>query len=1098
LTAAELGTRLESLGIVLTAEGGRLRVNAPRGSLTEQLKTAIAESRDELLALVERRQAGSAPGSERIERIERGPVLPISNFQERMWIHQRMAPTSTDFNIVCVWNSATQFVAERQCAAVRSLIQRHEILHSAFDETSGVIGMRLLRPESVEIERVDLSATPAARHPELVQNELQRAVSRPFDLISGPAVRFVVCELNDSRAVTLCIAHHIAVDAWSLSLLEKEFAASCASGVSSPAPLLQYADYAAWQRARQNHSALAADLKWWSGYLAGAPQLSVFAPDLTGSAVSGGATYQFDWDAELAAGLRALARAESATIYSALLAACAVVLSWHTGQHDFVIGGPTGARERSELETMVGPFVGLLLFRIDVADDPKFTQVLRRARDSTLEAHAHRHVSFETLLEHLKPRRMADHSPLYQMAIVQHNTPGSEERLSFSGGTMHELTWFIREAKGGLQCALEFRSDRYSNAFIARVAGHLETVLRRAVEKPDRRLSDLMQLSAPERHEVTRSFNNTQFDVPSGSLATHFARRAAATPDAIAITFQDTALSYAELNRRANALAHRLSGMGLGRGARVALCLERSLELVAAMLAVHKTGAAYVPLDPGFPSERLSFMLEDSGAVALVTDAAERLALHKDLKVVRLDQGAGLAEGGGENPAPASESDDPAYVIYTSGSTGRPKGVIVSQGSLMNFLWSMTRAPGLTSTDVLAAVTTVAFDIAGLELYLPLLVGGRIELVPREVAADGAALARRLSQCGATVLQATPATWRLLVETDWRPPRSFRALCGGETMPHDLAGALLDRVDELWNLYGPTETTIWSTVERIQRGDRPITVGRPIGNTQVYIVGASGEPLPIGVTGEIWIGGAGVALGYHNRPDLTGGRFISDPFSSNRDARLYRTGDLGRWQEGGRMEHLGRIDHQVKVRGFRVELGEIEARLSAHEAVRQCVVLAPEAAAGDVRLVAYVVYQRGQDLTVSEVRSYLRRDLPDYMIPSVVVSLDSIPLTANGKVDRAALPDPFKHSGTARREHAALSTPMEELIGGFWRDLLKVEGVGAEDNFFDLGGHSLLTLRVAAALEERTGWRMDPRTHYFQNLRQIAASVGGPVHSNRS
>jgi amino acid adenylation domain-containing protein len=1097
LTPEELSAELESSGIVLAAEDGRLRVNAPRGALSEEMKTAIARSRNDLLALLERR---ALLQSAAIARIERSSVLPVSSFQERMWILQRIDPTNTDYNIVSVWQSATQFAADRQSAAVRSLIARHEILHSAFDEFGDSIGMQPLTPEAVPIEVRDLSAHPQTQRHELVRSAIDQEAHRPFDLTAGPAVRFIVCRLGESEAVTLCVAHHIAVDAWSLSLLEKEFAALCAQGTAPISiPSLQYADYAAWQRSRQNPRAMAVELQWWRGYLAAAPPLSIFPPDRSGSTGPKGATQAFHWDADLASGLRALARNEGATVYTALLAACAVVLRWHTGQQDFVLGSPTGVRERVELETMIGPFVGLLLIRLDVSGDPSFAEVLRHARDSMLEAHAHRQMPFEALLEHLKPPRMIDHSPVFQIAVVQHNAPGGEQGLSFSGGTMHELTWFVREAAGRLYCDLEFRADRYSDAAIDRIAAHLEAVLRQAVDKPGSRISELTQLVGTERRQVVEEFNSITLAVPDESFVAHFERRTAAMPDATAIVYQDARLSYAELNRRANALAQHLCSIGVARGTRVAVCLERSLELVVAVLAIQKTGAAYVPLDPGFPADRLSFMLDDSGAAWLLSAgaAANGVALPAGVAVVDCGRHAAAVRESMENPQPMIRAQDPAYVIYTSGSTGRPKGVIVSHGSLMNLLWSMAREPGLASTDVLAAVTTISFDIAGLELYLPLLVGARIELISRDDAANGAALAARLAQCGASVLQATPATWRLLIEADWRPGPGFRALCGGESLGRELADALLDRVAALWNLYGPTETTIWSSVGRVQRDDGPISIGRPIGNTQIYILGDAGQPMPIGVQGEICIGGAGVALGYHNRPELTGERFVADPFAARPDARLYRTGDLGRWREDGCIEHLGRIDHQVKIRGFRVELGEIEARLTAHEAVRQAVVVAREAAPGDLRVIAYVLYERAQDLTASEVRRHLRRDLPDYMVPSLVMAVESIPLTPNGKVDRAALPDPFKHTGARAIAHARLTTPMEELIGEFWRELLKVEQIGAEDNFFDLGGHSLLSLRVAASIERRTGWRMDPRTLYFQSLRQIAATVGGGATSSQ-
>jgi amino acid adenylation domain-containing protein len=1058
LSAMQLNARLESLGIRLAVEGGRLRVNAPRGSLTEELKRDIASSRDELLQLLQSRASAAAPGNEPIAPISRDSVLPVSSFQDRMWIHQQMDPASTHFNIGCIWSSATEFAVEEQIAAVRRMIERHEILHSVFVERGGTIGMRVISPAAARIDERDVSGCPPEQLEAQLTAEIDREVRKPFDLASAPAVRFVVFRLSERAAVTVCIAHHIAVDAWSLALLEKEFAAACApDSTPAPAPPLQFADYAAWQRARQQSHLLTNDLAWWSDYLSGAPALSVFAPDRIGADAATGATYPFEWDGELASGLKSWVRTTGATIYSAMLAACAVVLRWHTGQRDFVLGSPIGTRERVEFETMVGPFVGLLPIRIGVADDPRFDELVRHARDSMLDAHAHRHVPYEDLLNHLNPPRIADHAPLYQVAVVQHNTPGSERRRSFSGGAMHELTWFVRETDAKLQCALEYRSDRYSEALIARIAAHLEVVLRRAVEMPGSRIRDLMRLPSPERRQVVESFNDTRLDVPDGIFVTHFERRAAQEPDSVAVSFEGAALSYSQLNLRANALAHQLRDAGVGPGVRVALCLERSLDLVAALLAVQKAGGAYVPLDPDFPRDRSSFMLTDSGAAVLVTsgDPASRLELPPGLAV--LDVAAAIADRR-DNPLPNVDRDDPAYVIYTSGSTGRPKGVVVSHGALLNFLWSMRLNPGLASSAVLAAVTTISFDIAGLELYLPLLVGARIELIARRVAIDGVALAARLKECGATALQATPSTWRLLIEADWRPAPGFRALCGGEGLPPDLAGLLLDRVSELWNLYGPTETTIWSTLERVERRAAPITVGRPIGNTQVVILDEGREPQPIGVPGEIWIGGAGVALGYHNRPELNVERFIPDPFATTPGARLYRTGDLGRWLEDGRIEHLGRVDHQVKIRGFRVELGEIEARLTQHPAVREAAVLL-RTGGSDAQLVAYFTSTSATKPAPEELRRHLAGLLPDYMLPTAYVQLEVWPLTANGKLDRQALPAP----SAAARAVQTYEPPCGELevrLAKIWSEVLRVERIGRHDNFFELGGHSLLVMRL--------------------------------------
>lgn len=1076
---------LDSLGVDVRAEGERLRVNAARGQLTDALKAAITTHKSELIQHLTHR--GIAQRADLIA-VSRDAPLPLSYFQERLWVLNRLDPASTAFNMAGVWKRAVPTDIPTLEAALQTVIGRHEVLRACVTDDSGAPALRLLPVQSVPITEHDFTHLTVHEEDEHLTAAMRVAAATPFDLAMQAPSRFAIYKLSGGRCATLVCLHHIAADAWSISVLGREVTAAY-EGTPGPAPVLQYADYAAWQRAAQDPRALAADLQWWEQRLKGIPQVSAFPADLPHATAAAGATHYCSWSAALSEQVRTLARDHGATVYMAMLAACAAVLRAHTAQDDIVLGSPMGIRERPEFESLIGPFVNLLVLRLDLTDDPSFADLLRRARDAVLDAHSHRQVPFEKLLERLKPARSFNHSPLFQVAVVQHNAPDQDATPVLGGGAMHELTWFAREVNGQFEHSLEYRADLYASSTIARIASHLEAFLSRAAREPQRRLSELSVLTADERQQVVGQFNATRFDTGGMKFIERFEQQAALTPAAIAVGFDTAVIAYGELNRRTNQLAHHLRDLGAAPGSLIGICLNRSVELVVALLAVQKSGAAYLPLDPAFPADRLSFMLDDSGAQLLITaqDAAAGIETPDALRVVDLDADvAVLSERSVLNPESGASFDAAAYVIYTSGSTGRPKGVAVSLASLANFLGSMQREPGLTSTDILAAVTTISFDIAALELYLPLCVGARIELIARETAADGAALAAQLDQAQATVLQATPATWRLLLEADWRPRQGFRALCGGEPLPQDLAYELLPRVHELWNMYGPTETTIWSTIDRVT-ADSAISIGRPIANTQVYVLNRGAEPAPVGVAGEICIGGAGVALGYHRRPELTAERFIEDPFTSLPGARLYKTGDLGRWRADGRLEHLGRLDHQVKVRGFRIELGEIETVLSAHAAVRQSVVMAREAAPGDVRLIAYVAYQPGEDLTVSDVRRHLRRELPDYMIPSVVVAMDAIPLTANNKVDRAALPDPFKNA----LRPAGFEPPRsgtEQIMADIWKDVLQIERVGAEDNFFELGGHSLLSLRVSSAVEKRLGQRLDPRILFFQNLRQVAAA----------
>jgi amino acid adenylation domain-containing protein len=1018
----------------------------------------------------------------------------VSSYQERLWVMQRLEPGNSAYNVARIWKGPSGAAQATILAAIRSLLHRHEILRSSFDEIDGKLSSFPLPVQAVVVEVRDLSAFGPTEQWQRITGDMHAEVRGAFELTTDAPTRFVVYGLGEGAAAILLIAHRIAVDDCSLALLERELATACVGGTSlpqAPAQLL-YADYAAWQRASTDPGTISAELDWWERYLAQAPQLSLFPADRAAAGISvaagSGATHVVRWDAELAAAMRALAKKEGATLCMTMLAACATVLSWYTGQDECVVGNPMETREPPELAAMIGPFVNLLPVRVDLKGDPTFTELLRRSRDSMLAAHEHRHVPFEALLERLKPSRNAAHSPLFQVALV-HDTSGGEagETARDTGGAMHELTWYVRETQAGLECSFEYRADRFSAVAVERIARHLETALRRAAEDSSRSLSELTLLSPLELAQI-HQFNQTKIELPRTVLVAQFEAVAARQPDKVALAHDSTELTYHQLNCRANQLCSALREKGVTRGVRVGLCVDRSPALLIALLAIQKAGGTYVPMDPGFPAERLQLMLLDSGATVLLTsgDVVAHIDIPNHVSVMDV-RALPAPEGHSENPPLLARPEDTAYVIYTSGSTGRPKGVAVSHGSLMNLLCSMAREPGMSANDILAAITTVSFDIAGLELYLPLLVGGRIELVSAETGSDGPRLAKFLRERSVSVLQATPATWRLLVEGDWKGAPGFRSWCGGEALPPDLAESLLPRVSELWNLYGPTETTIWSSAERIQKAS-DITIGRPIANTQIYIIGKKGTLQPVGVPGEIWIGGVGVALGYFARPELTAERFVVDCFGDDPSLRLYRTGDLGCWRADGRIEHLGRLDQQVKIRGFRIEVGEVEATLTTLEAVRQAVVVACNAGPSDRRLVAYVVYQPGCDLTVSEVRRHLRAKLPEYMVPSLVVAMDAIPLTPNGKIDRAALPDPFGNAAASVAHYEPPTTEMELLLAGIWAELLKTERVGRNDNFFDLGGHSLLSLQVAKAVAARSGWNMDPRALFFQTLEQIAAT----------
>ena len=1051
------------------------------------------------------REQRHAPPIPAIETAPGDGPTQLSSSQERMWLTHAMAPDNAAYNIPAAIRLRGPLDAIALGAALESLRRRHETLRSTFGLVDGLPVQNVLPPTGETLAVEDLRACGDGAWAEALRRA-QAAGRVPFDLGRGPVLRAALFRTADEEHLLLLCLHHISGDQWSLGIVGRELAIVY-NALSSGKPVdlaplaVQYRDYARWQRRWLEGREMQGQMDYWRQRLAGLPVLTL-PTDRPHPTIStyGGAWHVVPLPAELVAKLESFSRQERSTLFMTLYAAFATLLHRLTGQEDIAIGIPVANRLHASVEGLVGVFVNTLVLRADLTGHPSFRSLLQRVRSAALDAYAHQDVPFEKLAEDNARQRHANRAPLVQVLFNVQNPPMhgiAFDRMSWEpviidrGGSQFELSLMV-DPQVSRSVIMEYDTDLFDHDTIERLVAQYFELLGAVVTAPELSLHAMPLLPAQER-QTMESWNATVATYSHASVfSREFEARVAERTASPAVSFDGATLRYGELNARANQLAWRLRELGVGPGDLVAVCLPRGLDLVVALLAVQKSGGAYVPLDPNFPTDRLGYMLSDSAAAVLVTadGAAQGVDVGEGVRVLDLaaDAAALDAMSPGDLPT-AAGPQDPAYVIYTSGSTGRPKGVVVPHGALLNFLQSMQRVPGLTDRDVLAAVTTISFDIAGLELYLPLLVGGRVELIARDTAVDGDALAVQLAACGATVLQATPATWRLLVEAGWQGGPEFRGLCGGEALSRELADALLVRMGELWNLYGPTETTIWSTAERIQPGRDPITIGRPIANTRVYVLDRVGEAVPIGIAGELWIGGAGVASGYHQRPELTAERFVPDRFAALPGARMYRTGDLCRWRSDGRLEHLGRLDHQVKIRGFRIELGEIESVLAQLSGVRQAVVVAKQVEEGDTRLVAYVVYLPGEDLTTSEVRSFLRQSLPDYMIPSVVMAVDAIPLTPNGKVDRLALPDPFSEVKPDKADAEPPAPGMEQLLAGVWRDVLKVERVAAEDNFFDLGGHSLLSIRVAAAVQRATGWRMDPRTLFFQTLRQVAAGA---------
>ena len=1004
-------------------------------------------------ALAERARRGDAEGAgvPPLVRVPRSGPLPSAFAQQRLWFLDQLEPGSFAYNLAGAVRLEGSLDVAGMAGALSGIVRRHESLRTVFKEEHGEPLQVIGEPAPLPLPVIDLSGLTAEARGEVARREAGAEARRPYDLARGPLARFALLRLGGREHVLLVGMHHIVSDGWSMGIFVRELGALYrGEGAALPELPIQYADYASWQRQWLSGEVMEDRLAWWTKQLAGAPQvvdLPLDRPRPATQSYRGGR-------ASLTIGreLETTARRLGVTPFMALLSGFATLLGRYGSQSDVVVGTPIANRGRAELEDLIGFFANTLALRIDLSGDPGFDELARRVREAALGAYGHQDIPFERLVSELQPQRDLSHSPVFQVMLALQNLPESHldlaglalspMELDF-GRTQYDLSLFLFPQEGALLARLEYACDLFDAGTAERLLAHLRNLLAGVAEAPERRLSDLPLLAPEERQELLAAGNRTAAEIPERLLHQLFEDMAARQPGAVAVTFEGQALTYAELNVRANRLAHHLRRLGVGPESLVAVSLERSPDLLVALLGVLKAGGAYVPLDPTYPADRVAWVLEDSRASVLLTT---------------LDDVSGESES---DPEPLAGPENLAYVIYTSGSTGRPKGVAVRQRGAVNLLASMARRPGLGPDDILLAVTTVAFDISVLELFLPLSVGARIELVGKETAADGFRLKAKLAESGATVMQGTPATWRLLLESGWEGSPGLKVLCGGEALPPDLASELLARTRELWNVYGPTETTVWSTVHAVSEVSGSTPLGDAIGNTEIYLLDRL-EPVPPGAPGELYIGGEGLARGYLGRPDLTGERFVPDPFSGRPGARLYRTGDLVRRSQDGALELLGRVDKQVKIRGFRIELGEIEAVLGAHPAVRECVVVVREDAPGGKRLVAFLALH--DEAGLEGVRTALREKLPRYMVPAALVVLPALPLTPNGKVDRRALPSPLEER--RQEESSTAKSPAEELLAGIWSALLHVPTVGPRDSFFDLGGHSLLATQVVSRVRE--------------------------------
>ncbi|MFP5264075.1 MAG: amino acid adenylation domain-containing protein [Blastocatellia bacterium] len=1056
----------------------------------------IAETADDML----QSKTLSSEEEMSLPEMKASGEFPLSYGQRGLWFMQRLSPDSAAYHI----SVATKIEGELDVATLKrsfqAVVYRHPALRLTFHQDAGGDPIQRLH-DSME---VDFTVVEAERwDEESLMKRLCEYAWRPFDLESGPLLRAVVFRRSAYEHAMIVAVHHLVADFWSLVVmfdeLSKLYLADNAGAAADLAPQVSaYSDYVVWSRAQLAGSDGERLWNYWKEKLSPLPAIIDLPTDRPRLPVQTfrGSSRSLELGQELTEALQKFSRSSGASLFVVLVAAFKALLYRYTGQTDLAIGCPVAGRSRSQFDNLVGYFVNPVVLRDDASGNPTFQAFVDRVRCSTLEALEHQNYPFALLAERLNLVRDPSRTPLFQVmfALQKAQRAGQQSLSSFALGeagsevrlgplslsslalsekqVAFDLNLMMAETKSGISASLQYNCDLFDGETALRMLEQLRSVLTSAVANPQTRINRLDLLTQVERNQLLSEWNATAVEFDRHLLLHQIVEaQADRSPDKVAIISEGESLTYRQLESCANRLAHYLRAQGVGPEVIVGVYLDRSLNLVVAILGILKAGGVYLPLDPSHPLERLNLILESSRVPLVVTQERLRSGLSgHGARLLFIDSdwpeiSAQLAE----RPASASLPSNLAYLLYTSGSLGWPKGVGVAHSAVINFLTSMACEPGLTADDIFLSVTTPSFDIFGLELYLPLMLGAQVILPSQETTADGAKLLNTLQESGATAMQATPATWRLLLAAGWTPQPGFNLLCGGEGLPWELARQLQPQTCSVWNLYGPTEATIWSAVYELREEEETslVPIGKPIANTQLYVLDIDLKVAPLGVPGELMIGGDGLARGYWQLPELSAEKFIPDPFNFKPGARLYRTGDLARWRADGKLEFLGRLDNQVKVRGFRIELGEVESILVSHPEVRQAVVVAWKGNSGDQRLVGYVVPADGANggpVDAARLRSFLLQKLPEAYVPSLFVTLKSLPLTPNGKVDRKALPTAELSKPSA--EHVELRSDLERLVAEIWKAALQADRIGRDDNFFDLGGHSLLLAQVQKRLSD--------------------------------
>lgn len=1082
-------------------------------NLTDR-KSRLSEAKRALLE--QRLRGGLSIDAGIIPRQDQRELAPLSFAQERLWLIEQLEPETTAYNISSVFRFEGLLDHGALDKAINAIVARHESLRTSFTMMDGR-AMQIVASEIVvKLTAEDLSnQSPAhgqdARATEKQSEELKRIANEEarlaFNLSQAPLFRLRLLRLAEREHALLLTMHHIISDFWSLQIFHRELVtlydkfANNDGRESLPQLPVQYADYAQWQRSQFDDANRSHVIEYWKQQLAKVPQALNLPTDKQRPLRLSfqGAFKTRSLAKELSQKLNVLARQEHATFFMIMLAAFSVLLHRYTHQEDILVGVPMTGRNRVETESLIGFFVNTVVLRSDLSGEPTFRELLNRTREATLAAYENQEIPFERLVQELQPPRGLGHSPFFQVMLdVQTQGPRAKQSWQTEnveidrGGARADLLLFVTDTASSLDCWLEYSSDLFGPETVERMLGHFESLLANIVANPDQKISEIELLTSKEREQLL-ALNQIKACQVEKTLAELFAEQVERSPDAIALTFESEQLTYRELNRRSDQLANYLVQSGVGLEVCVALCLERSIDAVVAILSVLKAGGAYLPLDPTYPIERLVFMVADAGARVLLTQSE-----HKDkfdgcsVRSICLDlDRQAIQSAGSARPRITTSPNNLAYVIYTSGSTGTPKGVAVTHANVVRLMATTEQSFSFDRHDVWTLFHSYAFDFSVWELWGALLYGGRLVIVPYWISRAPEEFYRLLRQEKVTVLNQTPSAFRQLIQVDASAQADDLSLrlviFGGEALELSSLQPWWTRPDEtkprLVNMYGITETTVHVTCRPLAKTDLEAgrsVIGEALGDLQVYVLDSRQQLVPAGVTGEMYVGGAGLSRGYLNRPELTAERFIPHPFAPTPGERLYRTGDVARYLPNFDLEYLGRSDRQVKVRGFRIELGEIESVLRQHGDIRECVVHPFVESSGDQQLTAYVVSEADGAPDRELLRTFLRERLPAHMVPAYFVALQELPLTSNGKLDREALPPPEKSRGDAAEAFVAPRTEAETRLAEMWSEVLGRKEIGIHDNFFDLGGHSLLAAQIVARVSSAFGVQLPLRNFFDQ------------------